>query len=166
MCQVDAILTLTMYTGKEINYLFDDGRLKLQPLCYDMATHMMVSPKKFTELGANSSTWIFYFNNNPIIASSSHPFIELALAQATLTLEKYIKRDLPEIQSTAGPGNLTKSIFDIAINDSAVQNYLLILNDWEDTASSKWELSYRNDARNWRLSNCKAYNENDLKQNS
>ena len=145
--------------GSQIQHLFSDGRLKIQPLCYDMATNMMVPPSLFTKPGANAASWIFYFNNNPLIAGSGHPLIDRALAKATLSLEKDVTNGLPEIQSTTGPGNLTKSIFDAATESGEIEQILLVLCDWEKIAKSKWALSYRNDARNWRLSNCRGYQE-------
>ena len=155
-CYIDAD---DVYNGSQIQHLFSDGRLKIQPLCYDTATHMMVPQTLFTKSGANAASWIFYFNNNPLIASSGHPVIEYALAQATLSLEKDVTNSLPEIQSTTGPGNLTKSIFDAATENGKIEQALLVLCNWEDIARSRWELSYRNDARNWRLSNCRCYRE-------
>jgi len=148
-----------VYNGSQIQHLFSDGRLKIQPLCYDTATQMMVPPSLFTKSGANAPSWIFYFNNNPLIACSGHPVIERALAQATISLEIDITNSLPEIQSTTGPGNLTKSIFDAATENDVIEQALLVLCSWEDIARSRWELSYRNDARNWRLSNCRVYRE-------
>lgn len=148
-----------VYNGSQIQHLFSDGRLKLQPLCYDMATNMMVPPQLFTKTGADAATWIYYFNNNPLIAGSGHPVIERALTQATLSLERDITNGLPEIQSTTGPGNLTKSIFDAVTENAEIEHGLLVLCNWEDVAISRWELSYRNDARNWRLSNCRSNQE-------
>jgi Glycosyltransferase sugar-binding region containing DXD motif len=155
-CYIDAD---DVFNEAPIRYLCDDGRLKIQPLCYDLTTNMMVPPSLFARPGADASGWIFYFNMNPLIAGSRHPLIDRALAQATLTLEKDITSGLPEIQATAGPGNLTKSIFDAATEGEAVEQNILVLRDWEQIATSKWPLSYRNDARNWRLSNCRAYQE-------
>jgi len=153
-CYIDAD---DVYNGSQIQHLFSDGRLKIQPLCYDMATNMMVPPSLFAKPGANAASWIFYFNNNPLIAGSGHPLIERTLAQATLSLEKDVTNGLPEIQSTTGPGNLTKSIFDAATESGEIEQALLVLCDWENIARSRWELSYRNDPRNWRLSNCRGY---------
>ena len=155
-CYIDAD---DVYSGKHIQHFFDDGRLKIQPLCYDAETNMMVPPSLFLKSGADSSGWIFYFNNNPLIACSRHPLIERALAQSTLSLEMGTPNSFPEIQSTTGPGNLTKTIFDAITENDEVKHSLLILCDWEDMAKSKWELSYRNDARNWRHSNCRNYQE-------
>jgi hypothetical protein len=119
----------------------------------------MVPPPLFTSSRANSTNWIFYFNNNPLIASKGHPVIEYALAKATMSLENGIANSLPEIQSTTGPGNLTKSIFDVVTENIEMEHTLLVLYKWEDVARTRWELSYRNDARNWRHSNCRSYRE-------
>ncbi len=148
-----------VYDGSQIQHLFSDCRLKIQPLCYDIATNMMVPPSLFTKPGANAVSWIFYFNNNPLIAGCRHPLIERALAQATLSLEKDMTNGLPEIQSTTGPGNLTKSIFDAATENSDIEQTILVLCDWENIVKNRWDLSYRNDARNWRLSNRRDYQE-------
>lgn len=158
-CYIDAD---DVFNEAPIQHLCGDGRLKLQPLCYDVTTNKMVPPSLFTRPGADASGWIFYFNMNPLIAGSRHPLIDRALAQATLNLEKETTSGLPEIQSTAGPGNLTKSIFDAATEGEAVDQSILVMHDWEQIATSKWPLSYRNDARNWRLSNCRAYQESDV----
>lgn len=143
-CYID---TDDVYNGSQIQHLFDDGRLKVQPLCYDKRINMMVAPSTFSKPGVNEGSWIVYFNNNPLIACSGHPIVEHALAQATISLEKEIQSGVPEIQSITGPGNLTKSIFELA---DKCEDALVVLSNWEDIASSKWELSYRNDARNWR----------------
>lgn len=155
-CYIDAD---DVYDGSQIQHLFSDGRLKIQPLCYDMATNMMVPPSLFTKPEANAASWIFYFNNNPLIAGRGHPLIERALTQATLSLEKDTTNGLPEIQSTTGPGNLTKSIFDAVTESGEIEQTLLVLCDWENIAKNRWDLSYRNDPRNWRLSNCRGYQE-------
>ena len=38
--------------GTDIGWLFDDGRLKVQPLCYDIAAGTMVSPSVFLHIDA------------------------------------------------------------------------------------------------------------------
>ncbi len=146
-----------VYCGNEIEHLFDDGKLKIQPLCYDVSTDKMVPLPVFAKPGADSLNWIFYFNNNPLIAAYGHPVIEKALSNATFALEQSLLNQLPEIQSTTGPGNLSKTIFDHASNTNDIENMLTVLHDWEDIAITKWSLSYRNDERNWRLSNRKTY---------
>jgi len=153
-CYVDAD---DVHRGPSIEHLFGDGRLKIQPLCYDFGTDRMVPPSVFSEPGAASATWIFYFNNNPLLAAQGHPVVERALANATEALERAAGADLPEIQSTTGPGNLTASLFDLAREHGETEKALLVLRDWEDFAISKWPLSYRRDARNWRLSNRREY---------
>lgn len=146
-----------VYHGSDIGHLFSDGRLKVQPLCYDISTGEMVPPSVFTEPGANSSSWIFYFNNNPLAAVHGHPIVERALTNATVSLERDTAGMLPEIQSTTGPGNLTKSIFDAAAEHGQLEGELQVIRNWEDVATSRWPLSYRHDARNWRLSNRRDY---------
>ncbi len=153
-CYVDAD---DVYHGPAIDYLFNDGRLQIQPLCYDVATNEMVPPSVFLESGAYSSSWIFYFNNNPLIAAQRHPIVERALARATEALEYPLEAELPEIQSATGPGNLTKSIFDHATEYGEIEETLNVLHNWEDVATSNWQLSYRHDTRNWRLSNQREY---------
>jgi len=155
-CYIDAD---DVFDGAQIQHLFSDGRLKIQPLCYDMATNSMVPPSVFTEPPADAASWIFYFNNNPLIADSGHPLIERALAQATLSLENDVTSGLPEIQSTTGPGNLTRSIYDAVTESGEIEQTLHVLRDWEHIARNTWDLSYRNDSRNWRLSNCQSYQE-------
>lgn len=146
-----------VYHGTTIDHLFTDGRLKLQPFCYDIATAQMVPPSVFVTLGANKLSWIFYFNTTPLIAARNHPIIERALLNATIALEQESEGELPEVQATTGPGNLTKSIFEVVADESCPEETLLVVHDWEKTSTSKWPLSYRNDKRNWRLSNRQAY---------
>ena len=153
-CYIDAD---DIHNGPGIEPLFDDGRLKIQPLCYDVETDQMVPPEIFTKPGADAPTWIFYFNNNPLLAAPGHPIVERALANATAAIEQAADGELLEIQSTTGPGNLTRSIFELAQQSGATLSALHVLRDWENVASSRWPLSYRSDRRNWRLSNCRVY---------
>lgn len=146
-----------VYNGTTIDHLFTDGRLKLQPFCYDIATAQMVPPSAFVNPGANELSWIFYFNTTPLIAVRNHPIIERALLNATTALEQESKGELPEVQATTGPGNLTRSIFEVVADGSCPEEALLVVHDWEKTSTSKWPLSYRSDKRNWRLSNQHAY---------
>jgi mannosyltransferase OCH1-like enzyme len=139
--------------GAEINWLFDDGRLKVQPLCYDRASGTMVGAADFLRVGAYRPSWIFYFNNNPLIASKRHPVIELALQRATELLELADDGVLPEIQATTGPGNLSKTIFELGTSSTGLESDLVVLRQWESFSVSRWPLSHRSDARNWRLSN-------------
>lgn len=145
-----------IYHETGIDHLFGDGRLKLQPFCYDIGTGQMVSPSIFLNLGEDNLNWIFYFNTTPMIAGPNHPIIERALLNATISLERELS-DLPEVQATTGPGNLTRSVFEIMREGHFTEEMLLVLHDWETVSTSKWPLSYRNDKRNWRLSNQQTY---------
>lgn len=140
--------------GTDIGWLFEDGRLKLQPLCYDISSEAMVKPSVFLCADAYDPSWIFYFNNNPLGASQGHPIVECALNRATRLLEQSGEDTLPEIQATTGPGNLSRSIFDLGTTVRGnIESDLVVLQDWDSLAVSQWPLSYRDDARNWRLSN-------------
>lgn len=142
----------------DIAGLFADGRLGLQPLCYDLATGLMVQPSIFTQIAARNPDWIFYFNNNPLIASSGHPVIKHALCRATEALEmSSAQLVLPEIQETTGPGNLSGSLFELFSTAPDAHAHLVVLSDWDSIAESRWPLSYRSDARNWRLSNSQRF---------
>ena len=147
--------------GAHIDWLFNDGRLKLQPLCYDVALRKMVSPSEFLPAGAFSPNWIVYFNNNPLIADRGHPIVERALRQATDLLEHTGQHVLPEIQSTTGPGNLSKAVFEYGAALESLDGALVVLGGWDSLAISRWPLSHREDARNWRLSNQQRFRDND-----
>jgi mannosyltransferase OCH1-like enzyme len=146
--------------GTDVDWLFDDGRLKIQPLCYDVASGTMVAPSVFLGSDAYNPNWIFYFNNNPLIANREHPIIERALRQATDLLELADDDVLLEIQATTGPGNLSKSIFEFGTTCGSVESDLVVLCEWDSLAVSRWPLSYRADARNWRLSNQQRFRRN------
>jgi mannosyltransferase OCH1-like enzyme len=146
-----------VYHGTSIDHLFADGRLKLQPFCYDIETAQMVSPTDFINPGANKWSWIFYFNTTPLIAARNHPIVERVLLNATVALEQESKEELPEVQATTGPGILTKSILEVIAEERCPEETFLVVHDWEKTSTSKWPLSYRNDKRNWRLSNQQIY---------
>lgn len=145
-----------VYHGTPVEQLFVDGRLKLQPFCYDIATSRMVDQSIFTKPGANQPGWIFYFNTTPLIASARHPIVERALMNATVSLEADNKSELPEVQATTGPGNLTRSVFEV-LSEGCSPDAMMVAHDWELISTSQWPLSYRDDSRNWRLSNQQAY---------
>ncbi len=146
-----------VYHGAGIDNLFADGRLKLQPFCYDIESAQMLSPSLFLRSGADSQNWIFYFNTTPMIAGPNHPIIGHSLSNATIYLENQSDNILPEVQASTGPGNLTRSIFEMIIDEGCPKEALQVLHDWENFSTSKWPLSYRNDKRNWRLSNQQIY---------
>lgn len=142
--------------ASDIASLFEGSGLKVQPLCYDIGSDSMVSSTEFLQPGANDEGWIFYFNNNPLIASQGDPVIKRALERATQLLRGAVDGEFPEIQSTTGPGNLSRTIFELGAA-SAIDDQVLVLRDWDSIAVSRWPLSYRRDARNWRLSNGKPF---------
>ena len=142
------------YQGGDCESLFQDNRLKMQPLCYDTSAGTMVPNDIFTEKRNDSPHWIFYVNNNPLVAPASHPVVRLALARSTWILLSHKEKQL-DIQSTTGPGNLTASLVKRAIApDTAGQaRDFSFLPNWEALSVSRWPLSYRGDERNWRLWN-------------
>ncbi len=143
-----------IYQGTDCNHFFQDNKLKIQPLCYDTGTGTMVNPDIFIRKRAYSPDWIFYVNNNPLIAPAYHQVIRLALDRATRILLSCAEGRL-EIQSTTGPGNLTASLVRHSIASklkSRIRDFLILAN-WEATSISPWSLSYRDDERNWRLWN-------------
>ena len=146
-----------VYHGISIDHLFMDGRLKLQPFCYDIETSQMVSSSEFVDSGEDKWSWIFYFNTTPLIASRNHPIVKSVLLNSTIALEQEPKEMLPEVQATTGPGILTESIVEVLAKEKCREGIFLVLHDWEKISTSKWPLSYRNDNRNWRLSNQQVY---------
>lgn len=142
--------------ASDISRLLEGTSLKVQPLCYDIRSDSMVSSAEFLHRGSNRDGWIFYFNNNPLIASRGDPIIERALGRATTALNSSADGEFPEIQATTGPGNLSRVIFELG-ETYAIEDSVLVLHDWESIAISRWPLSYRRDARNWRLSNGKSF---------
>lgn len=130
--------------------IFRDSTLKVQPLCYDVAAEGMVPTSELRRTDLPMAGRIFYVNNNPIAAPADHPVLMRALTRATDRLLG--SNPCPEIQSTTGPGNLTAALAAHARESQAggtLPDFELLL-DWEETAEPRWDLAYRNDARNWR----------------
>jgi mannosyltransferase OCH1-like enzyme len=144
------------YQGGDCLSLYRDNRLKIQPLCYDNQTTLMVPTELFTQQMSYSVDWTFYVNNNPLIAPPCHPVVHLALARATRILLSH-KDTLFDIQSTTGPGNLTASLVRHSLICRAESRDLDVcfLTNWAAISTSRWPLSYRGDERNWRLWNQK-----------
>lgn len=133
--------------------IFVGGKLKVQPLCFDVNADGMVPAMEIRRIDLPTEGRIFYLNNNPMAAPANHPILRRALTRATSILLGE-DRD-PEIQSTTGPGNLTASLAAHAAEiqeKCAPPDYELLVN-WDTTAESCWDLEYRNDARNWRNMN-------------
>lgn len=130
--------------------LFDDDRLKIQPLCYDIAAGGMVPASAIWRADLPTAGRIFYVNNDPIAAPPGHPIVRRALARAT---DRLLAEDpRPEIQETTGPGNLTAVLAAHAreLRLRGQSPDFMLLKDWEAIAQMRWELSYRGDERNWR----------------
>ena len=142
------------YQGGDCESLFHNNRLKVQPLCYDISSATMVPYDIFTRERSDFPNWIFYVNNNPLVAPASHPVIRLALARSTRILLSHEEQRL-DIQSTTGPGNLTASLVKHAIMSelAGLDRDFALLANWETISISRWPLSYRDDERNWRLWN-------------
>jgi len=136
--------------GDAWKLLFADARLKLQPLCYDIASSGMVPASEIWRPDLTTAERIFYVNNDPIAAPPGHPVLARALRRATARLLGADPR--PEIQSTTGPGNLTAALAAHARELLVARSPLdfELLHDWEAIAETRWNLSYRNDGRNWR----------------
>ena len=142
------------YQGGDCELLFQDYSLKVQPLCYDISSATMVPVEIFTKSQNDSPDWVFYVNNNPLVAPAAHPIIQLALDRSTRILLKH-EESLPDIQSTTGPGNLTACLVRHATASELAGRArdFMILANWDHVSISRWPLSYRNDERNWRLWN-------------
>ncbi|MCA1440807.1 hypothetical protein I6F07_11415 [Ensifer sp. IC4062] len=130
--------------------IFRNGRLKLQPLCYDISTSRMVPASQIWLADLPTDGRVFYVNNDPIAAPAGHPMLARALARAT---EKLLgDEEVPIIQSTTGPGNLTVALATHAHALRAAGSLpdFELLRNWDGIAETRWDLSYRGDARNWR----------------
>jgi hypothetical protein len=138
------------YLGVSCDELFVDATMKVQPMCYDLSTNTMVPVALFLNEGQLSPEWIFYVNNNPLIAPRGHPVIRLALERATRLL--LCPTPATDIQSTTGPGNLTASLVRHSVDrGDGQQPDFTFLTEWDAISVSRWPLSYRSDERNWRL---------------
>jgi hypothetical protein len=141
-----------VYKGVGLRSYFHDARLGVQPLCYDLLADGMVPGEVFREPQQSASSWIFYVNNNPLIAPPFHPIVRLALARATSLLVGNSDQRF-DVQATTGPGNLTRCLVRHALTVGSgppgARDFLL-LPDWDEVAMSRWPLSYRDDKRNWR----------------
>ena len=136
--------------GDDWRHIFLDGRLKVQPLCYDILAGGMVPADEIWRADLPTDDRIFYINNNPIAAPANHPVLRRALVRATNKLLG--EERFPEIQSTTGPGNLTFALAAHArdIELAGLPCDFELLRDWGSIAETRWDLSYRSDARNWR----------------
>lgn len=130
--------------------IFRNDRMKVQPLCYDITAGGMMPSADIWRTDLPSGDWVFYLNNDPIAAPAGHPILRRALARATDRLLG--NEGLLEIQATTGPGNLTAALAAHArFLQMADQPFdFEFIRDWDAMAEMRWNLSYRNDERNWR----------------
>ena len=140
-----------VYQGSGCEHLLNDGKLKLQPLCYDLESEEMVPPDAFWSDFTSTSKRIFYVNNNPIIAPPAHKLIKFALERSTRILLEQDKK--PAIQETTGPGNLSASLVKHVLGARCADTEpdFKFLPNWSQISVCRWQLGYRSDERNWRL---------------
>lgn len=136
--------------GDDWRRIFRDGRLKVQPLCYDVPAAGMLPAAEIWQADLPTDGRIFYVNNDPIAAPANHPVLRRALVRAT---DKLLAGELfPEIQATTGPGNFTAALAAHArhLELAGRPCDFELLRDWGTIAETRWNLTYRGDARNWR----------------
>jgi hypothetical protein len=136
--------------GDDWKHIFRNGRLKVQPLCFDIPARGMVPATEIWQADLPTDGRVFYVNNDPIAAPANHPVLRHALVRAT---DKLLGEERsPEIQSTTGPGNFTTALAAHArhIELAGLSCDFELLRDWNSIAETRWDLSYRGDARNWR----------------
>lgn len=135
--------------------VYQDDRLKLQPLCYDIPSTQMVPTSELWHAGPSDDNRIFYVNNNPLVAPPNHPVVRDALQRATRALLSSERSN--DIQSMTGPGNLTAALAaharELAL--AGKPRDFELMRFWDEIADTRWELSYRADERNWRHMNRK-----------
>ncbi|MEQ8560959.1 MAG: glycosyltransferase [Cytophagales bacterium] len=150
-----------IYNGNDLETLLLDKSLKLQPLCYSAKSKSMIPFDSFVTNANYSDDWIFYINNNPIIAPPKHSLIYTALKQATYNIANSVFSS-NDIQSISGPGNLTSSFVELSIKNGDQDNDFVCFFNWELFSKCQWDLNYRKDERNWRrwkkMPNSKVFN--------
>lgn len=136
--------------GDRWRRIFENGKLKVQPLCYDIIGGKMMLSGEIWRPDLPTDGRIFYVNNDPIAAPPDHPILRRALVQSTAKLLGVDR--FPAIQATTGPGNFTVALAAHAhdLHQANLPFDFELLRDWESIAEMRWDLSYRADARNWR----------------
>ena len=132
--------------------IFLDSKLKVQPLCYDLNLPGMLPATEIWRADLPTAGRIFYVNNDPLAGPPGHPVLARALARAT---EQLLGNSSPEIQSTTGPGNLTAVLAAHARETMTAGRSLDVafIREWDSAVETRWNLSYKKDARNWRNMN-------------
>lgn len=141
-----------VYKGVDITPWFNNGKLKIQPLCYDTSTDLMVNTENFIAHNKYSSNLIYYVNNDPLIAPPNHPLIHIALERCTTKLLESGGKTR-DIQSTTGPRNLTASLVRYLLESVPTDDFkdVMLIDNWDMVSEPKWPLEYRKDKRNWRI---------------
>lgn len=121
-----------VYKGFDITPWFNNGKLKIQPLCYDTSTDLMVNTEKFIAHNKYSSNLIYYVNNDPLIAPPNHPLIHIALERCTKKLLESGGKT-SDIQSTTGPGNLTASLVRYLLESVPTDDFkdVMLIDNWD-----------------------------------
>lgn len=130
--------------------LYRNSALKLQPLVFDIPKQEMAVVEGFWNFHRPRPDRLYYVNNNPLVAPPGHPALERALERATSAL---LGAAAPlDIQATTGPGNLTAALAEhahIRALAGLSPDYEMI-REWDRVGETCWDLSYREDDRNWR----------------
>lgn len=136
--------------GDDWKWIFEGARLKLQPLCYDLEANAMAASSDIWQREVPATQRVFYVNNNPMAAPPRHALLRRALESATAKLLEV--SCCKDIQATTGPGNMTAALTAHAweLREAGVPADFEFLRDWEVITEVCWNLSYRNDTRNWR----------------
>ena len=136
--------------GDGWRHIFKNSNLKLQPLGFDITRGGMMAAADIWRVDLPLAERVFYVNNDPIAAPPGNPIVQHALQRATKKLLQ--DENQHEIQATTGPGNLTAALVAHARKlqlDCRPPDFEL-LRDWDSIAEMRWNLTYRNDSRNWR----------------
>ncbi|MEO1086552.1 MAG: glycosyltransferase, partial [Acidobacteriota bacterium] len=147
---VDADDVLLGDDSSPLNRLFEDPRMKVQPLGFDLSARRMLESPNLWRPELKTENRVFYVANDPIMTPAGHPLLRRALRDATAKLLD--DGQLPDIQHMTGPGNLTAALAAHArelLLTGSPPDFELI-RDWDSIAEVRWDLAYRRDSRNWR----------------
>ena len=125
--------------------------LQLKLLVWDWKPGRMV-PRREHERGEFREDFVYYFSNAFIACTRHHPFLRIALDEATaLVLEAKREKRRANIHDTTGPMHITRCFvyFVLASVNAAVDLSGIRIIDREEISETK-HLGYQNDDRNWR----------------
>jgi mannosyltransferase OCH1-like enzyme len=129
---------------------YGNDHLKLQPLSLDIPSQSLVAVQGFWRFHRPRADRLYYVNNNPLVLPPAHPVLKRALERATAA--PLGAAGAVEIQFTTGPGNLTMALVEHAhaLAVAGLPPDYEMLRDWDRVGRTRWDLSYREDGRNWR----------------